>query len=540
MSSTQSAKFVIGGLELPDPDRLTGLGYFFTKQIAKELKPKLDVFNARATQAPANAQQMLEGAWVKFRDADQVLTEGPADDITKAGGNVDGLVLHLHYPPLSTRDPPNALVHEQKAATIRMLKRSGFDGDNAFWLDTCPRRQPYTVPRGDSSVPFSAADLPADYLGHCLEHVDDVYRSVSGRFVVLFGKANQQIFETKWQSQNRLHKLPLYGQRFKDITVWVLYTDRSKDTIQSIVIPCSHPSYMHHAGGSINKGAQYDLALQCAALMAGIARTDEQQVAGERTARDEARTEQAAESLAEKAFQAAVKAAKKEARAKAEAEKEAVKAAKKEARAKAEAENEAVRAAKKEARAEARANNQFHCQVPGCLLGPYSNQQVLERHMQKHHPEELKSLREAEAAVLARAKAETEAVIKAEAEAVVKAKAKAKAAAEAEAEAKAEAVAKAKAKARAEAKAKTKAKNRARLSCPVLGCRHGPYSSKGNLDRHMRKHHPTWHMPAEADAGCDSDSTTIEDWATDPYLLAVAERSRVGPGGRPSKRRRLE
>lgn len=39
MSSTENSKLVIGALELPDPERLTGGEHFFVKQTAKELKP---------------------------------------------------------------------------------------------------------------------------------------------------------------------------------------------------------------------------------------------------------------------------------------------------------------------------------------------------------------------------------------------------------------------------------------------------------------------------------------------------------------------
>lgn len=201
------------------------------------------------------------------------------DQISKHGGKLDGdLIVHLHYPPcFKAGEAPNTAVPDIDAPTINMLRRFGFKGDNAFVMDTCPRRQPYTIQKDGKEVPFNVFQyLDEDHLHACLQYVNDIYTASQARFVLLCGKPNWDYFGTHWTSQNRFQAFHLYGRHYDGLRIWVIYIDSSRTRIQRIVLPCPHPSSILKTP-DLTWGGDYDRRLACISQMAGITgRTDQE------------------------------------------------------------------------------------------------------------------------------------------------------------------------------------------------------------------------------------------------------------------------
>ncbi|KAL8380632.1 hypothetical protein RB595_005077 [Gaeumannomyces hyphopodioides] len=135
-----SNRLIIGGLELENPAiAMADPSFHFRRDCAIALQPIFEEFSQRNREL-ANAHA-LDDAYDRYCDGDYELTLESVDDITQPSGALDAnLILHIHYPPLSTTEPPNTLIHEEWNPTVNLLGRCGFDGANAFWVDTCLRR----------------------------------------------------------------------------------------------------------------------------------------------------------------------------------------------------------------------------------------------------------------------------------------------------------------------------------------------------------------------------------------------------------------
>lgn len=149
------------------------------------------------------------------------------------------LCLILHYPSFTSLQVENAVVYDPTNPSITRLARSGFNDENALWLDRFCRRRVTTNSGGERFSPNR--DVEAGVLQHHLEFHDLCLRTATSKVLVVFGTENKEYFKKKWDG--RLEEMKLWGD-YKDISLWALASE-DKTQVERLVLFLWHPEYIN-------------------------------------------------------------------------------------------------------------------------------------------------------------------------------------------------------------------------------------------------------------------------------------------------------
>ncbi|KAL3424898.1 hypothetical protein PVAG01_04179 [Phlyctema vagabunda] len=175
------------------------------------------------------------------------------------------LLLHLNYPSFTTQRRHNGEVMDQSNPCLRTLMESGFDDQNAMWLDSFCRRE-YKPKKNGKVAQWVAKD-------HYSEEIYDMHlswaetvRSTSrAKVEVIFGKHSREIFTEKMKY--RLDILKLWTQ--PPVEIYVEYEDRGKSRAIRLILFAKHPEFYLH-NWEFKYAAEMDPTLTTAANLAGV------------------------------------------------------------------------------------------------------------------------------------------------------------------------------------------------------------------------------------------------------------------------------
>lgn len=152
----------------------------------------------------------------------------------------------LHYPSFTSLQVENAVVYDPTNPSIIRLARSGFNDQNALWLDRFCRRRVTTNSDGDRFSPNR--DVEAAVLQHHHEFLDLCLEASASKVVVVFGTENKEYFKKKWDG--RLEEMRLWGD-YRNISLWALSSE-DNTLVERLVLFLWHPEYVNQGKLTMN------------------------------------------------------------------------------------------------------------------------------------------------------------------------------------------------------------------------------------------------------------------------------------------------
>lgn len=215
---------------------------------------------------------LLDTRWTAFRAEESAACKKDARHLVGPGGPYDANVCFvLHFPPFSSSQVYDGKTFDPGCVSINTLIGSGFDDQNALWMDMYCRRSGLYMGTGDNKERF----LPVKHVDKSLlalhiEWAKLVLRSTTATILVIFGRPNRLYLEKLWQ--DRLEEVTLWDRdQTKFCILW-----GEDDEPNRLVFFLWHPEYLTQRKDP-DTGKRYDEQLAAIARMAGIDQSAEQQ-----------------------------------------------------------------------------------------------------------------------------------------------------------------------------------------------------------------------------------------------------------------------
>ncbi|KAJ4414942.1 hypothetical protein N0V82_007655 [Gnomoniopsis sp. IMI 355080] len=173
----------------------------------------------------------------------------------------------VDWPAFRAAEPD---IFDRTNPTITRLAESGFNKENAFWIDQFCRRKQATLKDKKRFLPRKHVE-PA-VLSHHHEWLYLCLRKSAAKVMVIFGQENEALFKEKWG--DRLKEMPLWGD-YKGESLWMLSPKNDDSRLERLVLFMWHPEHVGRKE-NIAMGTTYDKQLGLAASMVGIVRSEEQ------------------------------------------------------------------------------------------------------------------------------------------------------------------------------------------------------------------------------------------------------------------------
>lgn len=187
--------------------------------------------------------QGWEVDWPAYRAAEPGKFEAPGQRlehlVSPAGSSGAMLALVLHFPTFHTRRPNNGDMFDRTNPTITRLAESGFNNENAFWLDQFWRRKQATLKDKKRFQPRKHVE-PA-VLSHHHEWLYLCLRNSAAKVLVIFGQENEALFKKKWGE--RLREMPLWGN-YKGESLWLLFPEHNDSRLERVFLFVWHPEHI--------------------------------------------------------------------------------------------------------------------------------------------------------------------------------------------------------------------------------------------------------------------------------------------------------
>lgn len=220
----------------------------------------------------AATRALLDTRWAAFRAEESAACKKDARHLVKPGGPYDAnLCFVLHFPPFTSSQVYDGETYDPGCVSINTLIGSGFNNQNALWMDMYCRRSGLHVGTGDQKERF----LPVKHVEKSLLalHIGwakFVLRSTKATILVIFGRPNRLYLEKLWK--DRLEEFTLWDR--EETKFCVLWGEG--DEPNRLVFFVWHPEYLTQRKDP-DTGKRYDEQLAVIAQMAGVHQSAEQQ-----------------------------------------------------------------------------------------------------------------------------------------------------------------------------------------------------------------------------------------------------------------------
>lgn len=221
----------------------------------------------------------LDTAWVDFTKVEPAAHIAPGkpngaipQHLVKPSGPLSAAVAFLlHYPSFSVDDITAGVMYDSTNSSIRRLAASGFDDENALWLNTYSRRHSINVgPPKDRKRFNPSKHVEAPILKLHTDLNGLVQRAMTAKVAVVFGGENETYFKRTWAK--RLEEVKLWDGS----SLWLLFREGDSSRLERVIFFEWHPEHLGRAKNP-EKGEVYDNHLARVAQMACIKRTPEQE-----------------------------------------------------------------------------------------------------------------------------------------------------------------------------------------------------------------------------------------------------------------------